>query len=238
MVEALEGRDLNACLGVYQGLTYAASREQDGDHEGFEATRTELAAICGLSTRRMRRYIDLLVELRLLEVQEGGGSRPNIWQLVDPPLTLAPPDKTSGGTKRQGVPERQGDPGTVRQGATKGREETEETPPLSPPHHEEVKRFLRWLDAHFAITGHTAPPVGSKARESIMASWTARHREGWTEEQLLAAIVGAHGDDYRRENGYDTAESILRPTKIAALVNRGERRQKAERHRTPAEVRA
>lgn len=220
MVDALKGRDLNGCLGVYQGLIYLASRSRDGEHEGFEATRGELAAVCGLSTRRLGVYIDKLVTLKLLQVEVGGGSRPNTWLLSDPPLTLAPPDETSGGTKRQGVTDRPGEPPTKRQGATKRqRKETKEGPP-EVPHTED---FENWLAHHSELTGHQPPRTGTKARAALEASYRARRAEGYSEEDLRTATYGAHTDNYRRENGYDVAESVLRPTKIQALINRGRR---------------
>lgn len=108
------------------------------------------------------------------------------------------------------------------------REEVEvEVPPVVPqgtsPDLEE------WLLTYEQTTGHSLPARTTKAFKSIAESYNARRSEGHAAHDLLLAIAGAHGDTYRRENGYDTAESILRPTKIGKLIAQGRLR----RGRTP-----
>lgn len=93
----------------------------------------------------------------------------------------------------------------------------EPPPPISPP-----TEFEEWLADHERVTGHSPPRAGTKAREALEASYYARHSEGWTAEELRIATRGAHEDGFRRENGYDVADSVLRPTKVGRLVARGQ----------------
>lgn len=83
--------------------------------------------------------------------------------------------------------------------------------------------FGAWLADHEAVTGRTAPAVGTKARRALQASYTARRGEGYTDEQLRNATRGAHDDEYRREHNYDRAESVLRPSKVHDLAVNGEK---------------
>jgi hypothetical protein len=221
MVDALSGRELSGCLCVYQGLTYLASTRHDGDHAGFDATRIEIASICGLSTRRLGQYLDKLCDLDLLGVDDGGGSRPSTWQLVSPPPQLIRPDETSYRTKRRIGTKRPGRVDETSGRSKKERQEAKEAPPIVPP-----AEFSGWLDRHSEVTGHGPPRRGTKAWESLEASYRARRGEGYSADDLAVAILGAHRDDYRRENGYDVAESILRPTKVLALINRGRAAQR------------
>lgn len=97
-----------------------------------------------------------------------------------------------------------------------------EEPPLTPP--DQIVAFEAWLLHYEQTTGHQLPGKATKAFHSIAASYSARRKEGYSAEDLTFATVGAHADTYRRENGYDTAESILKPTKVASLVAKGKLR--------------
>lgn len=82
-----------------------------------------------------------------------------------------------------------------------------------------------WLLHYEQTTGHKLPKRTTKAFAAITESYGARRKEGYTPDDLKLATVGAHSDPYRREHGYDTAESVLtRPTKIASLVAKGKLR--------------
>jgi hypothetical protein len=83
--------------------------------------------------------------------------------------------------------------------------------------------FDEWLTDHAAVTGHTPPRAGTKARAAVASSFAARRQEDYSLDDLKLATRGARHDDYRREHGYDTAESILRPTKIHDLIGKGRR---------------
>jgi hypothetical protein len=83
--------------------------------------------------------------------------------------------------------------------------------------------FDEWLTDHATVTGHTPPRAGTKARAAVASSFAARREEDYSLDDLKLATRGARHDDYRREHGYDTAESILRPTKIHDLIGKGRR---------------
>lgn len=107
---------------------------------------------------------------------------------------------------------------------TRGREEKEEEKtPLGPPEGERQREieFEEWIAHHEQTTGHQPPRVGTKARQAVRESFNARRTEGIPLDDLKLATIGAHADDYRREHGYDVAESVLRPTKVAALIAKG-----------------
>lgn len=98
--------------------------------------------------------------------------------------------------------------------------------------------FEDWLVDHEKVTGHKPPPTTTKAYRSLAESFHARQREGWEPHHMRLATRAAHADDNRREKGYDTADSILRPTKIGSLVSRGlkleETKPKSSAERTAA----
>lgn len=97
-------------------------------------------------------------------------------------------------------------------------EKEKETPPTP------SQDFEDWAAHYQLTTDHLLPARTTKAFRAVVASYDSRRSEGYTPDDLKLAIVGAHADDYRRENGYDVAESILRPTKIAALIAQGKLR--------------
>lgn len=100
----------------------------------------------------------------------------------------------------------------------------DEKPAKDEPSDEQVSiDFTDWLDDHAQVTGRTAPGELTKARKTLLASYRARRDEGYTAEQLKLATRGAHANDFRRENGYDKAESVLRPSKVHDLVEDGRR---------------
>lgn len=112
-----------------------------------------------------------------------------------------------------------GNPSRTRTGVPSQEEKREElTPPTPSP------EFAEWIAHHEQTTGHTPPGRGTKAFHAIAAAYQARRAEGYPAEDLKLATVGAHADDHRRANGYDTPDSVLRPTKIASLIAKGKLR--------------
>lgn len=101
----------------------------------------------------------------------------------------------------------------------------EKAPSGRVPEHPSFPDFL--LD-HHNVTGHAIPGISTRRRREIAASYAARLDEGFSPDDMKLATRGAHSDDYRRERGYDTLESVLRPTKIGALVDKGRRAASAE----------
>jgi hypothetical protein len=85
--------------------------------------------------------------------------------------------------------------------------------------------FDDFLAYHRQTTGHTPPREGTAALRDLAEQFNGRLDEGYSLDDLKAAVDGAWGDEYRREKGYTTADSVLRPTKVAALIERGRRPQ-------------
>lgn len=91
--------------------------------------------------------------------------------------------------------------------------------------------FDEWLLDHSTVTGRTPPKAGSKARTKLAGLYVACCGE--IEEvpplpALKLATRGAHKNDFRREQGYDRAESVLRVTKVRDLIDFGKQKPAAE----------
>lgn len=84
--------------------------------------------------------------------------------------------------------------------------------------------FEEWVLHYEQTTGHALPARTTKAFKGTAESYGARRTEGYSADDMKLATVGAHSDEWRRSQGYDTAESILRPKKIAALIAQGKLR--------------
>lgn len=105
------------------------------------------------------------------------------------------------------------------------------TPSHATPSQESARaeEFGVWLAHHQQVTKLDPPGEKTKARKAIIASFGERRDEGYSLDDLKYATVGAFTDKHRRENGYYTCESVLRPTKIHDLVQKGKRQMAAQR---------
>jgi hypothetical protein len=83
-----------------------------------------------------------------------------------------------------------------------------------------VSGFDLWISHHAHVTGQRAPRVGSDRRRKIVAAFNAR-RKDWALDDLLVAIDGSWADDFLRDGGHCTPESILVPSKIARRIELG-----------------
>jgi hypothetical protein len=81
--------------------------------------------------------------------------------------------------------------------------------------------FGAWLKHHEQTTGRKPPKAGTQARQAIASMFAARRSEGYELAQLCGATLGAFNDEWRRENGHYGHESVLRPTKIHELIEKG-----------------
>jgi hypothetical protein len=79
-------RDRLGAMGVYACLAYMASTYRDGGHDGFSATRRELATVAGIGVRTVDRYVAILEKVALLQVERGHGAA-NIWMLSNMPTS-------------------------------------------------------------------------------------------------------------------------------------------------------
>lgn len=121
---------------------------------------------------------------------------------------------TDGGEAASPEPSREpsGEPST-----TPSKSSSREHPELS-----------EWLGHHHELTGHVVAKAGTKYREHIATMFAARRHEGYSLADLKLATIGAWHDEYRREHGHYGHESVLRPTKIGALIAKGGARAKAD----------
>lgn len=86
--------------------------------------------------------------------------------------------------------------------------------------------FDEWLSDLHTVTGKTVPAAGTKTRHTLAGQYVACCNELPDDPPLPAlklATRAAHADPHRKENGYDGAENVLRPTKILNLVDNGRR---------------
>lgn len=91
--------------------------------------------------------------------------------------------------------------------------------------------FNEWLLDLHAVTGKTVPAAGTKTRHTLAGQYLACCSEVPDNPPLPAlklATRAAHADPHRKENGYDGAENVLRPTKILNLVDNGRRMAKGQ----------
>jgi hypothetical protein len=161
------------------------------------------------SARSVRRYFEKLRDLRIIDGVSGEGREASRWRIVYERVPEV------GLPTEPGQSDHTSDP--LRENSKRG-----SSMRVQAPDREHVL-LSEWLGHHSQVTGHEVPRAGTKRRESIAASFAARLEEKYSLEDLKLASVGAHADQYRRENGYDTVESILRPTKIGALIDKGRR---------------
>lgn len=77
--------------------------------------------------------------------------------------------------------------------------------------------FEDWLENYREVTGKSTVRGSKPAREAF----AARRKEGRTLDELKAATVGCHGDDFCRENGHDVPETILRASKVERYIQLG-----------------
>lgn len=109
--------------------------------------------------------------------------------------------------------------------------EVEGKTPLTPRERGEADDSLgwgEWLEHWCSVTGRRGdlPGERTKAFKAMGAAFRQRRREGYSLDDLKLATVGAWNDEHRRANGYFMPDSVLRATKVHALVAKG--RQVAE----------
>jgi hypothetical protein len=114
---------------------------------------------------------------------------------------------------------------TVRHAESPTGQDSSKEPPISP---EADSEWLEWISDHQQVTGHQPPGEKTKGYRALYESFHARRREGIGLAELKLATRGAHAEDFRREHGYDVAESVLRPKKVGSLIARGRMREKAD----------
>jgi hypothetical protein len=88
--------------------------------------------------------------------------------------------------------------------------------------------FEEWLEHHSSLTGQSVPRL-SKARAELARKYGELVGEGRSAEDMKLASVGAHADQWRRENGKDYPRNVLVFATIDELIDRGRKaaREKA-----------
>ena len=81
--------------------------------------------------------------------------------------------------------------------------------------------FDDFLADHQATTGHTPPGPETKAYAALAGQFNSCCEDGHSLDELKLATRGAHADPNRRENGWDTSDSVLRVTKVHKLIEAG-----------------
>jgi hypothetical protein len=187
---------------VAQQVKWLQDRTPDG---WVRKTRAEWRKVFPFwSVRTIERVLDSLVAKDWLDEKPEPG-QPTSYRVALDRLAREPlPDCRGHSLKRESTGN--------RESSTKSQATVSEEP----------IGFSEWLGDHSQVTGHQVPRAGTKRRADVAASFAARLGD-WSLEELKLATRGAHGDEYRRERGYDTVESILRPTKIGSLVDKGRR---------------
>lgn len=130
--------------------------------------------------------------------------------------------------------ESNGTPNGASRASHANRSQEEKRKELTPP--SPSPEFEDWITHHEQITGHHPPARTTKAFQALVSSYEARLAESYTADDLKLATVGAHADQHRRENGYDTADSVLRPMKVANLINKGRMRTSGSRTLSSVEL--
>lgn len=192
--------------------------------EGVPATVEDIADQAGVSKSVAKSTIDKLIGLRKLEQDNDLGCLIVMrWHTHQPePKPSDTREAWRIRKQRQRDNERESHADVTRDVTPMSRPQekgSKELPPIAPD-------FEEWLLDHESVTGHQPPRQGTKARQHVAESFSARRAEGYSLDDLKSATIGAHEDPYRRENGYDTVDSVLRPTKIATLIAKGRMRSK------------
>lgn len=85
----------------------------------------------------------------------------------------------------------------------------------------DARTFDEWLLDHSVVTGRKPPKAGTQARDALAGMFRARVGEGYSLAELKLATRAAHANEFRRTNGHDKPESVLRPTKVHGLIEDG-----------------
>lgn len=83
--------------------------------------------------------------------------------------------------------------------------------------------FAEWLAYHSERSGRRVPRERSEGRKKYAATFGALLGEGHDLEDFKLATDGVVADPWKRENGHDKFETVLRRTKFGELVEDGRR---------------
>jgi hypothetical protein len=172
-----------------------------------------------------RKTLDKLRALGMVEHDpELGCEVVHDWDEINPGPKASDTPEATRERKRRERERRGGHANVTRDNGVShaGEVEVEGKPPVAPvTGGTDDLGWAEWLEHHRQLTGLELPAPKTKAHKAMTAAFRQRRQESYSLDDLKLATVGAWNDPYRRENGYYTPDSILRPTKVAALIAKG-----------------
>lgn len=200
-------------LALYVTLTHLASEHRGGQHEDFIASRRTIAERCGMSLPTLDKHADVLEGLGLLEVErrrEGQVDLPSRWSLTGV-------RRFTGGQRSANLldpyaRETSGSSTTNVESTTKKKKKDDAAEPLG---------FDDWLEYHCDVTGSRAMSrVGTRARATVAKSFAKAVADGYSVDQLKHVSAAVWSDEWRRNGGHTSPESVLVPKTIERFLER------------------
>jgi hypothetical protein len=201
-------------------LAEAASDRYDGKHREGDTLR-ELAALAGTSTRRLRDHLATLADLGLVTIESrvdsSGRDLPTVYVLAN----------DSGGDKTSDrVDESSAETSDLtgarpsQPSAAQARQPEERTKNGRAPVVDDEHRTVTALFEHWQLRCNHPTSKPTRERRQKIA---ARLREGYTPDQIRAAIDGAARDPFVNDAGkrFDDLELICRTgSKLESFIDR------------------
>lgn len=184
----------------------------------------------GYSKRQVRRIVaKLRDELHLIEkVADARDHRATEYRLtLENGIPKAPyePDREDKMSGRSFRVERADISSDRADTATSAEPSTE---PSVEPSEGSAPGFAEWLEHHVTVTGNKADTTpGTKGYREVEAAFGERQRDV-PDDDLLLVSLGTMAHEYRREKGYTSARSVLRPSAFSELLERGRRAQPSQ----------
>lgn len=211
--------NLTSTFAVYLALTeMAAVQFKTGGRDGIVASRQSVAEAAGVSLRTLDTVMKRLAKIGIVTLErrrEGTTDLPSRYCLTGAMVAR--------GVQREGFslhPSRAGEPVQLEVDG-KAKEKTE---PIG---------FEEWIEHHCSLTGQSVPRL-SKARAELARKYGELTGEGRSPEDMKLASIGAHADDWRRQNGKDYPRNVLVFSTIDELIDKG---RKAKPQATQSYVR-
>lgn len=105
---------------------------------------------------------------------------------------------------------------------SKRTETTQKTTTESRSHSEPIG-FEEWLTHHCDVTGQQVPGRETQARAKLAAKYATLTGEGRSLDDMKLASIGAHADEWLRENGKVFPRNVLVSERIDELIEKGRR---------------
>ena len=185
-----------------------------------------LAAKTGLGLSTVREALKHIEALKLLsrtprQRRDGRGRTSDLYQLAldQPPAAEGGQPPAHGTTNRQLTTDQP--PGAGGQGTVREPSERTETPSGEGNGNE----WAEWLEHYRETTGKRDVRGSKSARRAFLA----RRRDDYTLDDLKAATVGCHGDEFCRDRGFNVPDTILRPSNVDRYIELSKSKPTARR---------